>query len=148
MPLDTIDLDALRRSPRVSCYFRYRLHRSDFHELRVADQLHGHYASKPLHARLTPQGRVDRSSSYSGDVAVLFIPGDARTTDDASVILTHIDPRQVALESGRRNWPAIHQAAREAIRGKLGLPPASAEAGSRSGDAAVPACDDRRGQAP
>lgn len=124
MSFDMIDLDALWRTPRISYYFRYRLHRSDFHELRVADQLHGHYASKPLHARLTPRGRVDRSSPYSGDVAVLFIPWEARTMDDASVILTHIDPRLVTLESGQRNWPAIHQAAREAICGKLGLQPA------------------------
>ena len=121
MPLDTIDLDALQRIPRVSYYFRYPLHRSDFHDLRVADQLRGHYASKPLHDRLTPAGNVDRSSPYNGDVAALFIPSDALTVDDASVILTHIEPQQVTLESGQRNWPAIRQAARDAICDKLGL---------------------------
>ncbi|KRE89017.1 hypothetical protein ASG87_05570 [Frateuria sp. Soil773] len=121
LPLDAIDLDALRRVPRVSYYFRYPLHPGDFLDLRVAGRFQGRYTSKPLHGHLTPEGRVDRSSPYNGDVAVLYIPRSARTVDDASVILTHIDPQLVILESGRRNWPTIRQAARDAICDKLGL---------------------------
>src|SRR5574340_1499853 len=46
--LDDLDLDELRRVPRVPYYFRYRLHRHDFHDLLVQDRLRGHYTAKPL----------------------------------------------------------------------------------------------------
>ena len=117
--LDDLDLDELRRVPRVSYYFRYRLHRRDFHELRVQDRLRGHYTAKPLYGRLTPQGRVDRSAGYNGDVAALFVPIEAQTVHDANLILTHIDPQRVTLATGRRNWPVIHEAAEHDIREML-----------------------------
>jgi hypothetical protein len=109
--LDDLDLDALRRVPRISYYFRYPLHRRDFHALKLRRSLRGHYAAKPLYGRMTPDGRVDRSGGYNGDVAALFVPVDARSADDASLIVAHIDPAEVALDSGRRNWPAIRAAA-------------------------------------
>ena len=117
--LDDFNLDELRRIPRISYYFRYRLHRRDFHDLRVQDRLRGHYTAKPLYGRLTPQGRVDRSTGYNGDVAALFVPIEAQTVHDASLILTHIDPQRVALATGRRNWPAIREAAEHGIREML-----------------------------
>jgi hypothetical protein len=117
--LDDLDLDELRRVPRVSSYFRYRLHRRDFHELRVQDRLRGHYTAKPLYGRLTPEGRVDRSAGYNGDVAALFVPIEAQMVHDASLILTHIDPQRVTLATGRRNWPAIREAAEHSIREML-----------------------------
>ena len=120
--LDDIDLDALRRVPRISYYFRYPLHRSDFHEPREQDRLRGHYTAKPLHGRLTPKGRVDRSAPYNGDVAALFVPTEARTVADARVVLTHIAPRRITLATGRRNWPAIRMAAEHGIREMLGMP--------------------------
>ena len=117
--LDDLDLSEVRRIPRISYYFRYRLHRRDFHDLRVQDRLRGHYTAKPLYGRLTPQGRVDRSAGYNGDVAALFVPMEAQTVHDARLILTHIDPRRVTLATGRRNWPAIHEAAEHDIRETL-----------------------------
>ena len=63
--LDDLDLGELQRQPPISRYFRYPLHRRDFHELGFDGQPCGHYAAKPLYARLMPQGRVDRSSGYS-----------------------------------------------------------------------------------
>lgn len=114
--LDDFDLDELRRIPRVSYYFRYRLHRHDFHEFCVQDRLRGHYTAKPLYGRLTPKGRVDRSAGYNGDVAALFVPIEAQTVHDASLILTHIDPQHITLATGRRNWPAIRGAAEHGIR--------------------------------
>jgi hypothetical protein len=119
--LDDLDLDELRRVPRVAYYFRYRLHRSDFHELCAQNRLQGHYAAKPLHGRLTPRGRVDRTAPYNGDVAALFVPVEARTFDEVSLLLTHIAPQRIALASGRRNWPAIREAAEHGIREMLGL---------------------------
>ncbi len=118
------DLDELRHVPRVSYYFRYRLHRCDFHELRVQDRLRGYYTAKPLYGRLTPEGRVDRSAGHNGDVAALFVPIEAQRVRDARLILTHIDPRRVTLATGRRNWPAIRKFAEHSIREMLAAPPA------------------------
>lgn len=119
MMLDDLDLGELRRIPRVSYYFRYRLHRRDFHDLHVQERLRGHYTAKPLYGRLTPQGRVDRSAGYNGDVAALFVPIEAQTVHDANLILTHIDPQRVTLATGRRNWPAIREAAEQSLREML-----------------------------
>jgi hypothetical protein len=113
------DLDELRWVPRISYYFRYRLHRRDFHELRIQDRLRSHYTAKPLYGHLTPEGRVDRSAGYNGDVAALFVPIKAQMVHDASLILTHIDPQRVTLATGRRNWPAIREAAEHSIRERL-----------------------------
>lgn len=114
--IDDIDLEALRCAPQISYYFRYPLHREDFRELKVRETLRGHYMAKPLYGRLTPSGRVDRSAGYNGDVAALYVPAHARSADDARVLLTHIDPADVALPSGRRNWSSIRAAAEQKIR--------------------------------
>ena len=113
--IDDLVLDALRRIPRISYYFRYPLQRHDFHALSVRDELKGHYAAKPLYGRLTPKGRVDRSSDYNGDIAALFVPVDAGSAADASVYLTHIAPEHVVFPTGDRNWPAIREAAEDCI---------------------------------
>ena len=117
--LDDLDLAALQRQPRFSRYFRYPLHRRGYHELRIEDRPRGHYAAKPLYARLTPQGKVDRSSGYSGEIAALFVPREAVRPDEAEVILAHMDPHSVVDASGSRNWPAIREAAESGIRDML-----------------------------
>lgn len=117
--IDDIDLEDLRRVGRISYYFRYPLHRHDFHELNVTGRLRGHYAAKPLYGRLTPAGQVDRSAGYNGDVAALFLPLDAGDAQTARLILTHIPPGRVVLASGERNWPAIRAAAEQGIRQAL-----------------------------
>ena len=114
--VDDIDLAALYATPRIRYYFRYRLHRKDFHELRVRDRVEGHYAAKPLYGRLTPRGRVDRSSGYSGEIAALFVPIGARTPDDVRLVLTRIAPERILLPTGRRNWGAIYGAAEARIK--------------------------------
>jgi hypothetical protein len=125
MMLDDLDLDELRRVRRVSYYFRYPLHRRDFHEFRVRGGVRGHYAAKPLYGRLTSEGRVDRSAGYNGDVAALFVPVEAVAVEDASVVLAHVDPRRVASATGRKNWPVIRAAAERGLREMLGVPPES-----------------------
>jgi hypothetical protein len=117
--LGELDLDDLRKIKQVSHYFRYPLHRRDFHDLRVQDQVRGHYAAKPLYNSLTASNRVDRSSGYSGDVASLFVPSDAASLHDVRLLLTHLAPGRVELPTGRRNWPAIRAAAESGIRQML-----------------------------
>lgn len=113
--IDDLDLGELRRVPRISYYFRYPLHRDDFHELKVREKLRGHYTAKPLYGRLTSSGYVDRSAGYNGEVAALFVPMEARSVDEASLLVTHIDPADVALPSGQRNWLVIRAAAEQEI---------------------------------
>jgi hypothetical protein len=119
MAWDDIDLDALRRLRNVSYYFRYPLTRHDFHPVRLDDRELGHYASKALHSGLMPDGRVDRTTPYNGDIATLFLPLDARVPTDAQLLLTHIDPRQIVHPNGTRKWAAIRDAAETCIRDTL-----------------------------
>lgn len=123
--LEDIDLDALRRIPQVSYYFRYPLHRHDFHDLRLQDQVYGHYAAKPLYGRLTAEKRVDRSSGYNGDVAALFVPSGTKSLHDVRLLVTHAAPQDIALPSGRRNWPAIRAAAEDSILQMIAAIPAT-----------------------
>lgn len=117
--IDGVDLEDLRHVRRISYYFRYPLHRHDFHELNASGRLRGHYAAKPLYGRLTSAGRVDRSAGYNGDIAALFVPIDARDAYTARLVLTHIAPDRIVLPSGERNWPAIRAASERAIRETL-----------------------------
>lgn len=117
--VDDLDLSELRRAPRISYYFRYPLHRHDFHELKTRNQLRGHYTAKPLYGSLMPSGHVDRSAGYNGDIVALFIPIEARTVDDACLVLAHVAPELIALANGRRNWTVIRKAAEHGIREAL-----------------------------
>ncbi len=111
-----LDLAPLRHMPEIAFYFRYPLHHADFHEVRARGRLLGRYAAKPLHGRLTPQGRVDRSSSYNGQIAVIFLSPRAKSVRSARLLLTRMPASQVIRPDGRRNWPAIRAAAERAIR--------------------------------
>lgn len=117
--LENIDLEELRKIPQIAFYFRYPLHRHDFHELRSQGQVRGDYAAKPLYERLTPSKHVDRYSEYNGDIASLFVPQGTNSFDALRLILTHIDRRRILLPSGRRNWPVIRAAAEESILNML-----------------------------
>jgi hypothetical protein len=113
------DLQALRREPRIAHYFRYPLHRADFHELRQRGRLLGRFAAKPLYGRLTKQGGVDRSAGHNGQVALIFIPARARSAHAAQLMLTRMPRAEVTTTGGRRNWPAIRAAAERALRKQL-----------------------------
>ena len=69
-------------------------------------------ASHPRVGSTVPAG-------YNGDVATLFVPIEAQRVYDARLILTHIDPQRVTLATGRRNWPAIREAAEQSIHKML-----------------------------
>ena len=125
--LEHLDLDNLRKFPQVAYYFRYKLHQSDFHDLRWEDRSLGDYAAKPLYDSLTPTGQVDRSSGYNGDIASLFVPAAAGSVHDVRLLLTHIAPLDILLPSGRRNWLAIRSAARDSILQMLKVIPDAGE---------------------
>lgn len=123
--LEDLDLHGLCRVPQISYYFRYPLHRRDFHELRWRDRVYGHYAAKPLYDRLTAQKRVDRSSGYNGDIASLFVPSDIELPHGVRLLVMHIAPQRIVLPSGRRNWPEIRAAAKASILQMLAAIPIS-----------------------
>jgi hypothetical protein len=114
--LKDLNLRELRRNPKIGFYFRYPLHASDFRELRDHGRLLGYFAAKPLYERLTVEGKVDRSGGFSGRIAVIVIPSPARSIHRARLVFAVMDPEDVTLADGRRNWPAIRSAAEYAAR--------------------------------
>jgi hypothetical protein len=117
----SFDLKALKRSPRISFYFRYLLYHSEFREIRENNSLHGYYAAKPLYGKLTEEGKVDRSAGFNGKIAVIFISSPARSAKQAQLIFTQLLKKQGTLPNGKRNCSAIRKAAEHAIREKLGI---------------------------
>ena len=115
--------------PGFRHWFRYPLHRHDFHPLRDADarRLLGYYSAKPLYGRLDAKGRVDRSAGFDGRIAGVFVPSPARSWKQAELFFAEIPKQQVARADGKRNWPAINAAAEAALRRKLAERKATAE---------------------
>jgi hypothetical protein len=111
-----LDLAELRERPEIGFYFRYPLKPEDFREIRCEGRLLGRYAAKPLYGRLTPEGKVDRSGGYNGQVAVLLLPPRARSARAAQILFTRVPKKQVTLANGRRNWTVIRAAAEQAVR--------------------------------
>ena len=117
--IDDLDLKELRKISRIGYYFRYDLHRHDFHELTYKRSVRGHYAAKPLYGQMTPKGRVDTSGSFNGDVAALFVPISAKTAKDVQLFITHTNPATLTLENGKKNWKVINSTAGRYIKRKL-----------------------------
>ncbi len=113
--IDDIDLDELRKARRIGYYFRYPLHRDNFHELEISNHLYGHYTAKPLYGRLTSEGRVDKSAGFNGDVAILFVPLAAKVADDVELFISHTTPKNIQLSTGKRNWEKINEMAVESL---------------------------------
>ncbi|MBE2210465.1 MAG: hypothetical protein IAE66_02565 [Xanthomonadaceae bacterium] len=107
--------------PDFAHWFRYPLHRHDFHPLRDAKaaRLLGYYSAKPLYARLDAHGRVDRGSGFDGRVAGVFVPSPARSWRHAGLFFTTMPAADVSRD-GQRNWPAINAAAERALHRQLG----------------------------
>jgi len=111
-----IDVNALRRDPQIRFYFRYTLHSGDFFTIRANNRVLGRATAKPLYGRLTPQGRVDRSRGFNGQIAIVFLPAHSRGLEPSKLLFTRIK-RQVTTTAGRRrNWNAILAAAAAKIK--------------------------------
>ena len=110
-----IDLQPLRKMPGFAYYFRYDLHHSDFYELRENGRLLGRIAAKPLYGKLEPNGKVDKSSGFNGEIAVIFIPARSKSVKSARLLMTKIPRDQIVKSDGKRNWPLIRAAADEAV---------------------------------
>ncbi|HMR82983.1 MAG TPA: hypothetical protein PKE30_07625 [Niabella sp.] len=117
--IDDLNLDELRKTHRIGYYFRYPLHRSNFHDLKIGDDVCGHYTAKPLYGLLTPEGRVDKSGGFNGDVAVLFVPLNAMVPDDVTLFITHTEPENIRLATGKRNWEKINEIAIKSLMKRL-----------------------------
>lgn len=117
--IDDLDLEALRKRKRIGYYFRYSVHRNNFYDLMIDKQVYGHYTAKPLYGKLTPEGRVDRSAGFNGDIAVLFVPLAARDAEDVELFITHTIPENLVLPGGKRNWKKINEIAEASIAKRL-----------------------------
>jgi hypothetical protein len=117
--IDDLDLDELRKTRRIGYYFRYPLHRNNFHDLKIRDHIYGHYTAKPLYGRLTPEGRVDKSAGFNGDVAVLYVPLEAKTPGEVELFIAHSTPQNIQLSTGKRNWEKINEVAVQSITKQL-----------------------------
>jgi len=119
----SLDPAALRAMPGIAHWFRYPLHARDFRPLRASDDAHakllGYYAAKPLYGRLDARGRVDRGAGFNGEVAALFVPSPARSWKRVRIAHARMPRDRVQRSDGRRNWPAIRQAAERALRRAL-----------------------------
>lgn len=119
----TLDPDELRGVlPGFAHWFRYPLHRQDFHPLLADDdvaRLLGYYAAKPLYGHLDARGRLDRSKGFNGGIVAVFVPSPARSWRHARLIRARMPVGRVGLADGRRNWPAIRSAAEASIRRSL-----------------------------
>src|SRR5262249_57610992 len=98
------DLQALRHIPQFAYYFRYPLRHRDFHEVREQGRLLGRMAAKPLYGRLTREGKVDRSSGFNGQVAVIFIPARAPAPPAPLLFITQPPRRQGNKTDGGAKW--------------------------------------------
>lgn len=108
--------------PDFAYWFRYPLHRDDFHPLRCNDAgpLLGYFSAKPLYGKLDAHGRVDRSEGFNGRIAGVFVPSPARSWRQAELFFTRIPKQRVTRDDGLRNWPAINAAAGRALRERFG----------------------------
>ena len=114
-----IDWSQFDRDERLRHYFRYELHEADF--LPATDgqgRPLGHFSAKPLYGRLDERGRVDRSAGFNGEIAIAFAePEDGHLR----LLFTRLPKEEIVRADGRKNWPAIREAARRRICEHLGV---------------------------
>jgi hypothetical protein len=114
-----IDWGQFDRDERLGHYFRYKLHEKDFRPaVDGQGRTLGHFYAKPLYGRLDDRGRVDRSAGFNGEIAIAFAePQDGHVT----LLFAHLPKEEIARADGRKNWPAIREAARRRICEHLGV---------------------------
>ena len=114
-----IDWEQFDRDEQFRHYFRYRLHENDFGPATDGQGgILGHFYAKPLYGRLDDRGRVDKSAGFNGEIAIAFAePEDGRLT----LLFTRLPKEEIVRADGRKNWPAIREAARRRICEHLGV---------------------------
>jgi hypothetical protein len=112
-------LNGIRKRPEIRYYFRYGLSGREFFEIRDKGRLLGRASAKPLYDRLTSEGRVDRSSGYSGRIAIVYVPSRVRRPERAELLFADVDPNSLVTAHGRRDTNRIVQMAREKILERL-----------------------------
>ncbi len=114
-----IDRGQFDRDEQFRHYFRYKLHEKDFRPaIDGQGRTLGHFYAKPLYGRLDERGRVDKSAGFNGEIAIAFAePEEGHLT----LLFTHLPKEEIAGADGRKNWPAIREAARRRICEHLGV---------------------------
>ena len=114
-----IDWGQFDRDEQFRYYFRYKVHEKDFRPATDGKgRTLGHFYAKPLYGRLDDRGRVDKSAGFNGEIAIAFAePGEGHLT----LLFTHLPKEEIVRTDGRKNGPAIREAARRRICEHLGV---------------------------
>jgi hypothetical protein len=114
-----IDWGQFDRDEDFRNYFRYKLHEKDFRPaVDGQGRTLGHFYAKPLYGRLDERGRVDTSAGFNGEIAIAFAePSEGHLT----LLFIHLPKEEIVRADGRKNWPAIREAARRRICEHLGV---------------------------
>lgn len=116
MKIDWADFD---RDERFRHYFRYKLHEKDFRAATDGQGgIVGHFYAKPLYGRLDERGRVDKSAGFRGEIAIAFAEPEA---GHLILLFTRLPATEITRADGKKNWPAIREAARRRICEHLGV---------------------------
>jgi hypothetical protein len=114
-----VDWGQFDRDERLRHYFRYKLHEKDFRPATDGQgRTLGHFYAKPLYGRLDDRGRVDKTVGFNGEIAIAFAEPDAGRL---TVLFARLPKEEIARRDGRKNWPAIREAARRRICEHLGV---------------------------
>jgi hypothetical protein len=114
-----INWDQFDRDEPFRYYFRYKLHEKDFGAaIDAQGRPLGHFYAKPLYGRLDERGRVDKSAGFNGGIAIAFAePEEGHLT----LLFARLPKEEIVRADGRKNWPAIREAARRRICEHLGV---------------------------
>jgi hypothetical protein len=114
-----IDSGQFDRDEQFRYYFRYKLHEKDFRPV-INGQGHtlGHFYAKPLYGRLDERGRVDKSAGFNGEIAIAFAESEE---GHLTLLFARLPKEEIVRADGRKDWPAIREAARRRICEHLGV---------------------------
>src|SRR5262245_52109423 len=108
-----IDWGQFDRDEQFRYYFRYKLHEKDFRPaVDGQGRTLGHFYAKPLYGRLDERGRVDKSAGFNGEIAIAYAEAEE---GHLTLLFTHLPKEEIVRHDGRRDWPAIREAARRRI---------------------------------
>lgn len=114
-----IDWDTFDRDHQFRHYFRYKIHEEDFRPATDREgRTVGHFFAKPLYRRLDERGRVDKSEGFSGEIAIAFAESEQ---GHLTLLITRLPAAKITTANGKKDWPAIREAARRRICEHVGV---------------------------